>query len=100
MTDFLDYSRGSSGPRPGATARRGLEGSSATVVDVAPVADGHDQDEEDVVVDLVDDAVVTRANPPLTVSPYEFLRRVRSGLVREQFDRGLHAASRIGGELA
>jgi hypothetical protein len=41
---------------------------SAAVVDVSPMADRYDRDQEDVVVDLVDDSVVAGADPPLAVT--------------------------------
>ena len=41
---------------------------SVALVEVSPMADRYDQDQEDVVVDLVDDAVVAGADPPLAVA--------------------------------
>jgi hypothetical protein len=39
-------------------------------VDVSPLANCHDEDQEYVVVDLVDDAVATGADPPFAVSAH------------------------------
>lgn len=44
------------------------------MVDVAAVPDAEDQDDGDIVVDLVDDAIVARANPPLAGASEELCR--------------------------
>ena len=51
------------------------------LVDVAAVSDGNDEDKEDIIVDLVNDAVVTGADTPLAVPAGEFLGSTGSGLI-------------------
>lgn len=61
------------------------------VVDLAPVSDCYDENEQHVVVDLVDDPVVAGAYSPVAVSADEFPGSARLGLGCQQFDRGLNA---------
>jgi hypothetical protein len=44
---------------------------SPMVVDLATVTDGHHEDQQDLVVDFVDDAVVACPAPPLTIAAQE-----------------------------
>mgnify|MGYP001813342548 CR=1 FL=1 len=62
--------------------------------------DGHDQDDEDVVVDLVDDAAIAGSDPPLAVPADQFLATARSGSLGYHFDGSLLPAPRGGVHLA
>lgn len=66
-------------------------------VDVA-VADGHDENEQHVVVDLVDDSVVTCADTPLAAAQ-KLLGATGARFAREQLDRSLYATLRRPVEL-
>ena len=76
-----------------------MEPLSAALVDVAAVSDGDDEDEENLVADLVDDAVVAGADPPLAVPTDELLGSARTRLVCKQLDGRLDAAPRGGSSL-
>ena len=64
-----------------------------TSIDVAAVAHGEHQDEEDLVPDLVDDPVVTGAYAPLVVAANELLGTGGPRLLRQEFDRRLDAST-------
>jgi hypothetical protein len=75
-------------------------GRSRAAVDLSAVTDRDDQDDEDLVADLVDDAVIARTDAPFALASGELHRAGRPGLVGEQLDRGLHAAACWEVELA
>lgn len=58
---------------------------SALPVDFSPVADVHHHDQETLVVDLVEDAIITDTNPP-GVSSAEFLDSLWSGFIGQPAD--------------
>jgi hypothetical protein len=62
------------------------------------VANCHDEDQEYVVVDLVDDAVVAGADPPFAVSAHTLLRAAGPWLFGEELDRCLDPSPRRGVE--
>jgi hypothetical protein len=69
------------------------------VIDVPSVSEPHDNHQEHVVLDRVDDAVVTDPN----TKPEPTLQRSRTGWSRvlcEQGDRSLHATTDLRVELA
>lgn len=56
-----------------------------SAVDLSSVADVDHQDQKMVIVDLVENAVVTDPNAP-GISPTEFLNSMRSGIIRQAAD--------------
>jgi hypothetical protein len=73
---------------------------SPSPVDLAPVPDAQHEHEEPVLLDLVDDAVVTGPNPPLAAPADQSSRRGRSRFSGQQLDRGLEASADRRVELA
>lgn len=67
--------------------------SSATFVDLGLVADGDHEDDQHVIVDLVDDSVVTSTHPPLALSLDQLLGPARPRLVGEELDGPLDPPS-------
>lgn len=64
------------------------------------MAEPENEDEEPVVLDLVDDAVVAGANSPLAGSPDQLGRGRWSRFVSQQFQRRLEAPAYLRVELA
>jgi hypothetical protein len=64
------------------------------------VPDAQHEHEEPVLLDLVDDAVVTGPNPPLAAPDDQSSRRGRSRFSGQQLDRGLEASAGRRVELA
>ncbi len=64
-------------------------GRSPSLIDVPSMADGDDEDDKDLVVYLVDDAVVTGADPPFALTADQLLGSSRSRLAGQQLDGGL-----------
>ena len=65
-------------------------------MNVSPVANGNHEDKKHVVSDLVDNPVVSGANPPLAVTSDQLLGPTRSRLFHQQFNRCLDSTARIG----
>jgi hypothetical protein len=61
-------------------------------VDVASVPNGHDQHEEPVVINFVDDAVIAGFVPPLAAATHQLSGGRRPWLVGKQVDGGLDAS--------
>jgi hypothetical protein len=55
-------------------------------VDLSPVADVHHQDHKPVIMDLVEDAVITGANSP-GIPTAELLDSMRPGFIGQAMDR-------------
>ncbi len=72
---------------------------SAGLVDLAPVAEPQDKDQQMIVLDLVHDPVVAGADCPLTRASDKPGRRRWSGLVGKKFESSLDTAPYPGVEL-
>jgi hypothetical protein len=94
-------SRGSRRREPAQTPASGADSRCFSAIR-RPLADDdpQDEDQQPFVLDLVHDAVVAGADPPLTCAPYEPGCRRRSGLLGQQIERGLDAPPHLGVELA
>jgi hypothetical protein len=71
-----------------------------TLADLAAVPDSDNQHQQDVVVDLVDDAVVPAADATFAVATDQFHGAAGSGVVGQQLEGGLQPATRSGVQLA
>lgn len=74
-----------------ASLRGGMTARSLGSVDLAPMPDGEPKDQQGVVLDLVDHAVVAGAHPPLSRSAHQPSRGRRARVVGQQLDRRLDA---------
>ena len=72
---------------------------SARLVDLAPVTEPQDEDQQMIVLDLVRDPVVAGADSPLTRAPDEPGRSWWSGLLGKKFESSLDTAPHPGVEL-
>lgn len=59
------------------------------LVDLAAVTDGDHEDEQDVVVDLVHDPVVTGTNTPFAIAANQLRDPTRARVAGQQLDRHL-----------
>lgn len=76
-----------------------IPGSTRTV-DLATVPDGNDEDDQHAIVDVVDDAKVTRSHAPLTFAADEPTSGRRSRIFSEQRDNAVDAVARTHVEFA
>ena len=70
----------------------------ASPVRLASVGDLHDEDEEDLVVDLEEDPVGTDSDPPEVRLVFELAHTVRPGLERERVEVRLDLRAGVAGE--
>jgi len=68
-------------------------------VHLAAVTNSEDEDHQDSVVDLVDDAVVAGAHTPLALPANELLSSGWAGLLGKQLDDSLNPALRMAVQL-
>ena len=72
----------------------------SAVVDLAAMTHPQDKDEELIIMNLVDDAVVAGSDPPLAGTTNETGCGRWTRILNEEFEDGLDASSNVGTKLA